>query len=386
MRVVVSVGGTWHVPYLGYQLQKRDMLQGVFTTTPKKRFLYRANLDSKRIHWFPLPELFSERLASLLKIPPMVYAGSPYWHAVTFDQYVLRQLRSLHPDLLVAFSRFGLDSFRVCQLEGIKTIVERDSTHTIYRERLLEEEYSLQGIEKQWRPLDRRVVERELFEYDIANYIQIPSVFVENSFVEMGVSKQKIVRIPMGVNLEWFHPVATNEPRPFKVLSIGGLGVRKGTKYLLESVEMLAGLNVDLVLAGALDPFIAQQLQTSKAAWTFTGYVQHHRLPGVYNNASVYCLPSVEEAMSYTILEAMACGLPVIASVNTGAADIITDGVDGFLVPIRDAEAIAEKLAILHDNPELRREMGIKARERAATLSWDQYGESISQEYRRIVT
>lgn len=385
MKVVVSVGGTWHVPHLGYQLQIRDMLQAVFTTIPKQRFLYRADLDPKRIHWVPLPELFGERLPNLLKIPPKIFAGSPYWYAATFDQYVSRKLRPLHADLLVAFSRFGLESFRVCRSAGTMTVVERNSTHTLYRERLLEEEYSLRGAEKSWTALDHRVVERELREYDIADYIQVPSKFVFDSLVEMGIPKNKIICIPMGVNLEWFQPVPQSEAQLFRVLTVGGLGIRKGTNYLLEAMEMLSGLNLELLLVGSLDPFIVQKLRESRVKWKFPGYFQQHELSSVYNCVSVYCLPSIEEAMSYTLLEAMACGLPVIASVNTGAADIITDGVDGFLVPIRDPQAIAEKLALLYHQPELRNSIGKKARERAMTFSWDCYGDNIQRGYERIM-
>jgi glycosyltransferase involved in cell wall biosynthesis len=85
-----------------------------------------------------------------------------------------------------------------------------------------------------------------------------------------------------------------------------------------------------------------------------------------------------------TILEAMACGLPVIASLNTGAEDIISDGVDGFLVPIRNPEVTAEKLLLLYSNPEFRKEMGVRARKRALDFSWDNYGDLIQQEYLRI--
>lgn len=385
MRVVISVGGTWHVPHLAFQLQAREMLQTVFTTMPKTRFLYRVKLDSKKIHWVPWPELFGDRLPGLLKFPPKIYAGSPYWHAVIFDKYVSSQLHSLRPDLLAAFSRFGLESFRICRSVGVATIVERHSTHTQYRERLLHEEYTLQGVENSWQPLDRRVVDRELQEYAIADYIGTSSRFVERSFVEMGVPKSKIVRIPMGVDVEWFHPEPQRKTHSFKVLCVGGLGIRKGTNYLVQGAALLFGLDLELVLVGSLDSFIAQKLQESRVKWKFVGQVPQHELRRVYNDASVYCLPSIEEAMSNTLLEAMACGLPVIASVNTGAADIITDGVDGFLVPIRDSQAIAEKLDLLYHNPELRIAMGEKARARALMLSWNSYGENIQRAYQRIV-
>jgi len=302
-----------------------------------------------------------------------------------FDKYVSWSLRSMHVDLLVAFAWFGLDSFRVCKSKGITTIVERGSAHTLFREHILEEEYHRLGVKRLRKPLDPRIVERELLEYELADYIAVPSRFSERSFLDMGVPENKIVRIPYGVDLERFYPKPKNDSRSFKILSVGNLGIEKGTGYLVDSAELLKGLDLELVLVGSLDAYIRERLERCCVPWTFVGRVKQDQLPKWYNSATVYCLLSIQEGMSMTILEAMACGLPVVASVNTGAADIITDGVDGFLVPIRDPYAVAEKLLILYNNPALRREMGDRARERVSKLSWDNYGDSIEQEYRRLL-
>jgi glycosyltransferase involved in cell wall biosynthesis len=75
----------------------------------------------------------------------------------------------------------------------------------------------------------------------------------------------------------------------------------------------------------------------------------------------VFVLPSIEDGFGMVIGEAMACGCPVIASVNTGASELISDAVDGFIVPIRSPELIADRLQMLADNPELRQRMGSAA-------------------------
>ena len=85
-------------------------------------------------------------------------------------------------------------------------------------------------------------------------------------------------------------------------------------------------------------------------------------------------LPTLIEGMPLVVLEAMACGLPVIVTAN-GPADIVRDGIDGFIVPERDDEAIAERLDHLFRHPELRHEMGRQAALRALEFSWDAYAE-----------
>ena len=83
--------------------------------------------------------------------------------------------------------------------------------------------------------------------------------------------------------------------------------------------------------------------------------------------------------------EAMACGLPVICSTNTGGEDIIRDGIDGFVVPVRDVEALKEKILYLYEHEEERREMGRNALERAKGFTWDRYGERVVEAYKRIL-
>jgi glycosyltransferase involved in cell wall biosynthesis len=90
----------------------------------------------------------------------------------------------------------------------------------------------------------------------------------------------------------------------------------------------------------------------------------------------VFCLLSLEEGLALVLAQAMAMGLPIIATPNTGASDLITDGVEGFLVPVRDPDAALAKLALLATDPALRRKMGRRARVRVETgFSWTDYGD-----------
>jgi glycosyltransferase involved in cell wall biosynthesis len=114
----------------------------------------------------------------------------------------------------------------------------------------------------------------------------------------------------------------------------------------------------------------------------FFGSIPRSELYEYYNQGSVLVLPSLEEGLALVQAQAMACGLPVIATTNTGAEDLFTDGIEGFIVPIRSQEAIREKVTHLYKNSELRHEMGQAALRRVQSIGgWDSYGDSISETY-----
>jgi glycosyltransferase involved in cell wall biosynthesis len=103
-----------------------------------------------------------------------------------------------------------------------------------------------------------------------------------------------------------------------------------------------------------------------------TSHLPQKDLPSLFHDADVFVLPTLIEGMPLVVLEAMACGVPVITTTH-GPGEIVRDGVDGFFVPIRDHEAIAARLEQLYLDRPLREQMGHNARERALQYSWDAY-------------
>jgi starch synthase len=96
-----------------------------------------------------------------------------------------------------------------------------------------------------------------------------------------------------------------------------------------------------------------------------------------YSRASVFVLPSIEEGFGMVIGEAMACGCPVIASTNTGPSELISEGVEGFIVQICSPQQIADRLQQLADQPQLRALMGQAALAMVQQLGgWDSYGDA----------
>lgn len=210
-------------------------------------------------------------------------------------------------------------------------------------------------------------------ECDRADMILVGSTFCRDTFTSVGISDHRIRVIPYGADIENFKPLPRKERNSegLRVLFVGQIGQRKGISYLLQAAKRLCGSGFSFTLVGNI-------IGNNSAIVPFTEYFEHiphlprKDLPAVYNNHDVFLFPTLIEGMPLVVLEAMACGLPVITTPN-GPGDIIRDGQDGFIVPIRDVDAICNRLEFLRANPDLRVEMGKHARERAKEFSWEAY-------------
>ncbi|RYG30159.1 MAG: glycosyltransferase family 1 protein, partial [Chitinophagaceae bacterium] len=219
---------------------------------------------------------------------------------------------------------------------------------------------------------------RQLEEARLADYLLCPSNHVAHSFVQYGFPPEKCIVIPYGANTRHFHPKPVKGEH-FKILFVGSIGVRKGVVYLLEALEMLQRHHVvECVFIGRLEEQFRPIFNQYRHLFTHVPHVPHQELVDYYNQASVFVFPSLDEGMALVQLEAMACGLPVICTPNSGGDSVVEEGQNGFVVPIRDPAALAEKISLLLENPALRQSMSAKARAKAEAFSWDVYGDRLA--------
>jgi glycosyltransferase involved in cell wall biosynthesis len=144
---------------------------------------------------------------------------------------------------------------------------------------------------------------------------------------------------------------------------------------------------MELILAGQVHTSIKQLIDSyisSDHRIRLTGHLIKNDLVNLYNQSSVFVLPSLADSFGLVILEAMACGLPVIVTENTGGKDVVQESENGFVIPIRDVALLAEKLAWYYDNPKQRTEMGYSAQERCKEFTWEKYGERLIQFYQQL--
>lgn len=271
-------------------------------------------------------------------------------------------------------SMIALETLHEARRLGVPAVLDRTNSHIVYQQDLVNEEYrSLGMVERRWH--SDAVIARGLAEYQEADRIVTLSSFARRSFLEKGFDAERVLLVPSGADLAAFSPGAKRD-EVFRVIYCGAAAVKKGTHYLLEAFERLALPRAELWLIGPVFEEMRPVLSRYEGSFTLKGVVAHDRLADLYRAGSVYVQPSLEEGLAKVILEAMACGLPVVATTNTGAEDVVREGLDGFVVPIRDPDAIADRLSRLAEDQNLQRRMGASAADRVAQgFSWHDYGD-----------
>jgi starch synthase len=312
-------------------------------------------------------------LASLrFKVPPAVSTQLAYLAKIEQDYACMQYLDET--DIFMFYNGSGLHAAKKAKAKGKIVVVEAVNSHVLYQEELLREEYKSLGLP--WKPFHQKEKARRIAEYQIADYILLPSNFVKRSFIEMGFPEQKLMRVPYGFNAFSGKTVqAKVENNEFTVLYVGSISVRKGLRYLIEAFAQLAHPNKKLMIVGPENnPNGLHDVEIPEGV-VFTGVLKGAELEAAYQSASVFCLPSIEEGLALVLGEALSFGLPIIATENTGADDIITDGREGFIVPIRDSKSILKKLQLLADDSGLYNIMKTQAEQKATGLKgWDETG------------
>jgi glycosyltransferase involved in cell wall biosynthesis len=175
-----------------------------------------------------------------------------------------------------------------------------------------------------------------------------------------------------------------------KILCISRLTRRKGINYLIEAigkmVEKYPNLSLQIVGEGDAKEELEKQAQGANLSpkIEFMGGIAHEKTPEIYNSADVFVLPSLNEGMSNTMLEALASGLPIITTDTGGSKELVQDGENGFIVKMKDSADIAEKIEKLMVAPELAQIMGEASRRRALEMSWTNVAKSYYGLYKTV--
>jgi glycosyltransferase involved in cell wall biosynthesis len=371
-KIVLATHGRFHSFDLAEQLQRAGLLGAVYTPYPKFK-LRNTLVDPRLIRSFPFVSAL-HRIVEGRPAPRVVKQTLQLYACQAIDAYV--KLTCPPCDILMALSGAGLASSGDVQRRGGRYVCDRGSTHLRYQMRLLAEEYDRAGIA--FEPVHPRMIAREEAEYAQADAITVPSRFAARSFLESGVDPAKLHVIPYGVDLRRFRPT-TPRDSDFRVLFVGQLGVRKGIGYLLKAFRHAQLPGAKLVFVGSPTGETNALLGGDALDGVeFTGALSRDEVAVQMSRASVMVLPSVEEGLAMVQAQALACGCPVIATVNSGAEDLFDDGKEGFIVPARDPDAIARALTLLYRDRDLLHAMSQAGRQRMEQIGgWDRYGSQI---------
>jgi glycosyltransferase involved in cell wall biosynthesis len=254
---------------------------------------------------------------------------------------------------------------------GAFAVLESMNAHARHVDRVMRAEERSVGSRAHFH--NRITVARCEAEYREADLIYCNSTYTRRTLAEEGVPEEKIVTVPLPVDLP--EQIARHENADrFRVLFVGMLDLRKGFRHLLAAWEKLAPGGAELYLRGGTgDRPCRRILEEWRGRTKFTVDGAYGPVP--YHEFSVVVLPSISDGFGLVVPEAMAAGLPVVVTERVGASDCVREGVDGFVVPAADADALAERLRALHRDRDLLVSMGRAARERAGEFSADTFRE-----------
>ncbi len=294
-----------------------------------------------------------------------INASSSALHADSwlYDHSVALVLRP--GDLFVGWATASLVSARAARRRGAGFVLDRACPHVDFQQAIVEQESAKLGVP--YRPQPAWFRERQLAEYAEAEHILTPSEYTSATFSPE--LRKKIVKAPLMGRCrfpEMTHPERHSE---FTVGVVGGDPLRKGYLYLLDAWKQLALSGARLLIRTDADltryPALQQRLARLNNV-ELVAYVPD--MNAFYQRCDVFVLPSVDDGFGMALFEAMANGVPCIATTHCGASELLTPGRDGLVVPPFQGELIAEALLSLYQREELRRSVAAAARATAASL------------------
>lgn len=369
-KIVISSLGRYHLNQVISELEKDEYFDVSYLSWDPKAKATVSKLYKSSI----VASVFSR----IITRKPFRSYNHLMW--LPYDKWCEKKIKKIDFDIFHGFSSFSLGSLNVAKNKGAVTILERAGSHINSQEALVKEECQRLNIMVEngnYYQQKARMIE----EYDSADYILTCSNIARNSFIENGISDNKIISIPLAAN---FQSEYRENPfsKKFIVLCVGGDFVRKGIDYLFQAFNKLDDKRFELWLFSSIPEDYKGKIPSNVI---LLPRMPHEKLLHYYRNASCLVLPSIEDGFGMVVLEAMSVGLPVIVSKSAGAAEVITENVNGFLYDFNDVKALHDIIQDLSSNINKLEELSYSCYGVADNYSWYNYALKLKEVYDRVL-
>jgi glycosyltransferase involved in cell wall biosynthesis len=382
-----------YVTTFSYQSRSRlgsalKLGMGLAVKDPEKQLMRRSisEVPEDRIVCHPLPELFRTAVSKSLGpiAADLVWDRAEQWFDRTVAENDLNGEKATY-----GYEYAALATFKAQKARGGLCVYDLPIAHHKLTAELLQPEAekfpeTQTSYDAHLERLAPKRNERKDEELTLADHVVVASSFTKSSLTRIGFPENKISVVPYGAP-----PVGPRGPRdrnrPFIFLSAGTQSVRKGVHYTLEAWRRIAPRNgVELWLIGSMQ-LPPRLLDGLPGKVVVRPSVTKNELNEIYQQADVLVFPSLVEGFGMVITEAMANGLPVITTSHTAGPELINDGENGFIVPIRDVEALAKAMQWCLDNRDELDQVGIKAAAKAAAWQWRDYRAQLGELASRLI-
>jgi glycosyltransferase involved in cell wall biosynthesis len=343
MKISIAATNPCHLYPLALELHKLGALGCYYSGYPEWKLAPPHGLPV-RTHSFRTTVIYGA-----LKYIPAILRPSPrslfLWQDHGFDAWVGRALEPC--EFLHAMPGQALRAFERARKIGVRTVLNHATGPVREWVRIMEPEYRRVGMRlADVCPYDDAYFAREAREYELADYHCAASTVVRDQLITMGIPKERIWLAGYGADRETFHTRGRPEPDKFRILFAGQVGLRKGLRTLLETLEQCGRDDWEIHFYGGIAPEAEHDLAAYQGATPLHlhGSVSQPQLADAMRHSSVLVLPSLEEGFGLVIPQALNCGLPCIVSDRVGGKDLIRPRENGSIFPCGNEEALAEEL------------------------------------------
>lgn len=374
IKTLFVTAGSWHLPHTAKAFEQRGALAGLWMSdrnkgwVPEDRFkwCWPVFVLTKPLWFTPLPPFWAERL---------FWDSLPVWKAWLKCQRL--------PECNVIHARMGyaLEFFQSGGDNNLK-VIDCCNSHPTTQVGYWQRELDLFATGQ--RPVVPDFMFRRMNqELALANVILCPSNFVRDSMIANGVPAEKCFTCPFGFDNQVFTPRKTI-PTPPRFIFAGIISLRKGVQYLLRAFSLVKKRMpaASLVLVGGINWESKQILKRWGHTFEHIPFCTQAQLAAELQKATAYVFPSCEEGFARTIIEAMGCALPVIASYESGATTLIQHGINGLIVRPNDVEGLAEAMQRVAEDLALNAALGRASYETIKDHTWQHYGDEVLEHYR----
>lgn len=365
---IVSVGSKFHATFTAESLAKSGMLKKFYTG---KKVNSNA-IDKDHMRRIALPLMMGYVLRKIPKVGHYI----PYnlLSDILFDFMVSMSMGKA--DFMIGFNNYTLIQMSKLKKKNTILFLEQRIAHVMTEIEIYKREFG-----KVPANLHSLMVKRKLKEYEIADYILVPSEFVYASMVDHGISQHKLLMVPYGYDSalfkrdsKWAKPADR-----LRLLFVGQIGYRKGLKYLLEAVKSINLKHpeavIELILVGGIDKDFAVCLNQYSNVYKHIDFIPQEKLLELYNTSHLFVFPSLCEGSAVVTYEAMGCGLPQIVTRNAGS--VVSDQEEGLIVPAGDTAALEQAILYFVNHPGEIQRMEQNALKKANEYTWEKYGEKL---------
>ncbi len=346
MKIAIAVQGRFHGFDLSKALIKRGHDVRIFTNYPIWAVRRFGIADERVVSFWPhgIAARVVDRMG--LRIGELA-CGTLHR---SFSRWALREVRKEKWDAIHAFTGVAEDLFRGTP-DVSRHFLVRGSSHIRLQRRILRDESARTGATLE-APCDW-MVEREEREYQLCDRVCVLSTFAWRSFVEAGVPASKLALLPLGVDASAFRPsrevLAERRRRilsgaPLRVVTTGTLCFRKGLYDLEKIARGVDPRRFQFQLIGSIASEAKKFVTRLPPSVQIVPRQPHAKLPEWYAGADLFLLPTLEDGFAVVLTQASAGGLPILATTNCAAPDFVCDGENGWVLPIRAAEAFIDRL------------------------------------------